>query len=126
MMKEEFDKLVGFETRYEEYEEIEAEYMGTEIDKVRFAAEWKKNGGIQRLCRIRTRIIEELDERVKQLEREKQKERERHQQIEEKLKQDLKSYDDTWNKNHARFQEVSDSLEEANKRLAAIKELVAS
>jgi hypothetical protein len=69
MMKKEFDKLVNFETRYEEYQEIEAEYMGTDIDKVKFAAQWKKNGGIERICRLRTRRIEELEARLESMER---------------------------------------------------------
>jgi DNA repair exonuclease SbcCD ATPase subunit len=68
MMKEEFDKLVDFETRHSEYEEIEKEYMGMDIDKVKFAAQWKKNGGITRLARMRTREIEELSERLRCLE----------------------------------------------------------
>jgi phage I-like protein len=71
MMKEEFDKLVDFETRYLEYEEIEKEYLGTDIDKVKFAALWKKNGGIARLARMRTREIEELEAQVAKLKRER-------------------------------------------------------
>jgi chromosome segregation ATPase len=69
MMKEEFDKLVGFETRYEEYKDIEKDYMGTDIDKVKFAADWKKNDGIARLSRMRTREIEELKSQIAQMER---------------------------------------------------------
>jgi chromosome segregation ATPase len=69
MMKEEFDKMIGFETRYEEYREIEKEYMGTDTDKVRFAAKWKKNDGIARLARMRTREIEEQQGRISQMER---------------------------------------------------------
>jgi hypothetical protein len=69
MIKEEFDKLVNFETRYEEYQEIEAEYTGTDIDKVKFAVQWKKNGGIERIYRLRTRRIEELEAGLKSMER---------------------------------------------------------
>lgn len=61
MMKSEFIERVGFEPTAAEYEEIEAEYMGCDIDKDQFCKEWKKNGGIQRLMRLRARRIEELE-----------------------------------------------------------------
>lgn len=61
MMKSEFIERVGFEPTAAEYEEIEAEYMGTDIDKDQFCKEWKKNGGVQRLMRLRARRIEELE-----------------------------------------------------------------
>ena len=61
MMKSEFIERVEFEPTVAEYEEIEAEYMGTDIDKDQFCKEWKKNGGIQRLMRLRARKIEELE-----------------------------------------------------------------
>jgi phage shock protein A len=63
-MKQEFDKLVGFETTGSEYFEIEKEYMSTDIDKVKFAANWKKNDGINRLARMRVRKIEELEDLI--------------------------------------------------------------
>lgn len=61
MMKSEFIEKVEFEPTAEEYADIEAEYMGTDIDKDQFCKEWKKNGGIQRLMRLRARRIEELE-----------------------------------------------------------------
>lgn len=61
MMKSEFIERVGFEPTADEYAEIEAEYIGTDIDKDQFCKEWKKNGGVQRLMRLRTRRIEELE-----------------------------------------------------------------
>lgn len=61
MMKSEFIERVGFEPTAAEYAEIEAEYMGCDIDKDLFCKEWKKNGGIQRLMRLRARRIEELE-----------------------------------------------------------------
>lgn len=61
MMKSEFIKRVGFEPTAAEYAEIEAEYMGCDIDKDLFCKEWKKNGGVQRLMRLRARRIEELE-----------------------------------------------------------------
>lgn len=65
MMKSEFIERVGFEPTAAEYEEIEAEYMGCDIDKDQFCKEWKKNGGIQRLMRLRARRIEELEAELK-------------------------------------------------------------
>lgn len=61
MMIGEFIQLTGFEPTQEEYREIEAEYMGCDIDKTKFCKDWKRNGGIQRLSRIRARRIEELE-----------------------------------------------------------------
>ena len=64
MMVSEFIERVGFEPTAVEYEEIEAEYMGASIDKDQFCKEWKRNGGIQRLTRLRARRIEELEAEV--------------------------------------------------------------
>ena len=61
MMKSEFIKRTGFEPTEAEYREIEAEYMGCDIDKDEFCKAWKKQGGIQRLMRLRARRIEELE-----------------------------------------------------------------
>lgn len=61
MMKSEFIERVGFEPTAAEYAEIEAEYMGCDTDKDQFCKEWKKNGGVQRLMRLRARRIEELE-----------------------------------------------------------------
>lgn len=64
MMMSEFIERVGFEPTAAEYQEIEREYMGCDIDKDQFCKEWKKNGGIQRLMRLRVRRIEELEAEV--------------------------------------------------------------
>lgn len=61
MMKSEFIERTGFEPTEAEYREIEAEYMGCDIDKDEFCETWKKQGGIQRLMRLRARRIEELE-----------------------------------------------------------------
>lgn len=61
MMMSEFIERTKFEPTTAEYAEIEAEYMGCDIDKDKFCKEWVKNGGIQRLSRIRARRIEELE-----------------------------------------------------------------
>ncbi len=64
MMMSEFIERVGFEPTAAEYAKIEREYMGCDVDKDKFCKEWKKNGGIQRLCRMRARRIEELETEV--------------------------------------------------------------
>lgn len=69
MMKSEFVERVGFEPTAAEYDEIETEYMGTDIDKDQFCKEWKRNGGVQRLMRRRARRIEELEAEVAMKER---------------------------------------------------------
>ena len=61
MMISEFIELTGFKPTQAEYQDIEAEYMGCDIDKVKFCKDWKRNGGIQRLSRMRVRRIEELE-----------------------------------------------------------------
>lgn len=61
MMKSEFIERTGFEPTEAEYREIEAEYMGCDIDKDEFCKTWKKQGGIQRLMRLRARRTEELE-----------------------------------------------------------------
>lgn len=61
MMMSEFIERVGFEPTAAEYQETEREYMGCDVDKDQFCKEWKKNGGIQRLMRLRARRIEELE-----------------------------------------------------------------
>lgn len=61
MMKTEFVERTGLEPTEAEYREIEAEYMGCDIDKDEFCKAWKKQGGIQRLMRLRARRIEELE-----------------------------------------------------------------
>ena len=74
MMKSEFIEKTGFEPTPDEYAQIEHDYMGCDIDKDQFCKEWKKNGGIQRLTRMRARRIEELEyelETVRRIQKEK-------------------------------------------------------
>lgn len=42
MMMSEFIERVGFEPTVAEYQEIEAEYMGCDVDKDKFCKDWKK------------------------------------------------------------------------------------
>lgn len=72
MMISEFIERTGFEPTYVEYlNDIEPEYMGTEMDKDAFCKQWKKNGGISRLTRKRARTIEELQTKLLVCRREK-------------------------------------------------------
>lgn len=64
MMKSEFTDRTGFEPTGAEYRDIEAEYMGCDIDKDEFCKQWKKQGGIQRMMRLRARRIEELESQL--------------------------------------------------------------
>lgn len=57
MMRSEFIERTGFEPTAAEYEQIEQEYMGTDIDKDQFCKQWVKQGGIQRISRQRVRRI---------------------------------------------------------------------
>ena len=66
MMRSEFIERTGFEPTAAEYEQIEQEYMGTDIDKDQFCKQWVKQGGIQRISRQRVRRIEELEAEVQQ------------------------------------------------------------
>jgi hypothetical protein len=63
-MKSEFMDRTGFEPTEAEYRDIEAEYMGCDIDKDEFCKQWKKQGGIQRMMRLRARRIEELESQL--------------------------------------------------------------
>lgn len=82
MMKSEFIDRTGFEPTAKEYEEIENQYMESELDKDQFCKEWKKNGGIQRLTRYRAI-------RIEQLEYDLEKEKERNSKLETQLKQSI-------------------------------------
>lgn len=64
MMKSEFMDRTGFEPTEAEYRDIEAEYTGCDIDKDEFCKQWKKQGGIQRMMRLRARRIEELESQL--------------------------------------------------------------
>ena len=69
MMMSEFIELTGFEPTGDEYSEIEAEYMNCNEDKQVFCKNWKKNGGIQRLCRLRVARIDELERQLRNKDR---------------------------------------------------------
>ena len=110
MMMSEFIERTGFEPTAKEYAEIEAEYMGCDIDKDQFCKEWKKNGGIHRLMRLRARRIEELEmELVK-----------KDKQFEARIEADAIRYHELFDRDRRQMQEMEekiDKLNEANQNL---------
>jgi hypothetical protein len=67
MMKQEFEERIGLVITSEEYQEIEAVYMGMpeSIDKDKFVEIWLKNGGVQNLLDKRLEKIALLESLVK-------------------------------------------------------------
>jgi hypothetical protein len=122
MMKEEFDKLVGFETRYSEYQEIEREYMGTDQDKVKFAANWKKNDGIARLSRMRTRIIKELEAHLRVIERNYETSRGLFSETENKLIAERDELQENLRCLESNYSEVCKQKERVDQKLARLDE----
>lgn len=100
MMRSEFIERVGFEPTAAEYEEIEAEYMGTDIDKDQFCKEWKKNGGIQRLMRLRARRIEELEAEIAK----------KDKLFEARTSADAKRYHELFDKDRRKMQEMEQEI----------------
>jgi hypothetical protein len=98
MMKSEFIDRTGFEPTAAEYREIENEYMGTDLDKDVFCKQWKKQGGFERLMRLRARKIEELEAKIaeqdKLFEERTQDDAIRYKQLVEKNKKLAKMYED--------------------------------
>lgn len=61
MMRSEFIERTGFDPTAEEYAEIEAQYMESDLDKDKFCAKWKRDGGIIRYANARRNRAEELE-----------------------------------------------------------------
>lgn len=110
MMKSEFIERTGFEPMESEYVEIEAEYMGCDIDKDQFCKDWKKNGGIQRLMRARARRIEVLESqcRVKDAE---------YERMVNKHAADFLRCRDEWKQKSERHEQQLSQAMEANEKL---------
>ena len=106
MMRTEFIERTGFEPTAVEYAEIEAEYMGCDIDKDQFCKEWKKNGGIQRMMRLRARRIEELETLLIVKDRE----------FEERTKADAIRYHELFDKDRRAMQEMEEKHKEEMRR----------
>jgi hypothetical protein len=73
MMKEEFEKRIGLVITSEEYEVIEAAYMGMpeSVDKDKFVKIWLREGGIQELFDRQLVKVNNLRDQVKHLEAER-------------------------------------------------------
>ena len=98
MMKSEFIERTGFEPTAEEYKEIEAEYLGCDIDKDQFCEQWKKQGGAERLMRRRAYRIEELEAEVANKDR----------QFEKRTAADAKRYRELFDKDRQQIQRMED------------------
>ena len=141
MMMSEFIERTGFEPMAAEYEEIEREYIGCGDDKDKFCREWKKNGGVQRLSRMRARRIEELEAEVATKDRQfdaMQKDMQfkidlawqtmkdvHHEDDERKIRQLEKDYEylkQAFDKVNAEMYAQRDRANEAERQLDVIKE----
>lgn len=136
MMMSEFIERTGFEPTAAEYEEIEREYMGCGDDKDKFCREWKKNGGVQRLSRMRARRIEELEAEL--IEKDKLfdsrvkgddiRYHELYERDMEKMRQMEKDYEylkQAFDKVNAEMYAQRDRANDAERRLDVIKEAFA-
>ena len=100
MMKSEFIERTGFEPTATEYAEIEAEYMGTDIDKDQFCKEWKKQGGVERLMRRRAYRIEELEAEVVK----------KDKLFDERTEADAKRYRELFDKDRQKIQDMEQHI----------------
>lgn len=132
MMKSEFIERVGFEPTAAEYAEIEAEYMGTDIDKDQFCKEWKKNGGVQRLMRLRARRIEELEAQVAMKDRQYEEMDARHcrsfNELNDRMKKKVAeleekvvAYEKLTEERYNSTEELKKKLEEAENKVKTIR-----
>ncbi len=133
MMKSEFIERTGFEPTAEEYEQIEQEYMGTDIDKNQFCKQWVKQGGIQRISRQRVRRIEELEAEVQQRAKEYDEldtarctqinaMQERYEQKISGMKETIEVIRQGSFDLADSYQEMKEKYEEAERKLSVIKE----
>ena len=61
MMRSEFIERTGFDPTAEEYREIEDQYMESDLDKDKWCAKWKRDGGIIRYANARRKHAEDLE-----------------------------------------------------------------
>lgn len=136
MMKSEFMDRTGFEPTEAEYRDIEAEYMGCDIDKDEFCKQWKKQGGIQRMMRLRARRIEELESQLAAEKRDYERmdaqycERINKLNDEKKSELDILKHDNDVLKNNQKriadqLVKESERANEAERKLAVLKEAFA-
>lgn len=110
--------------------------MGCDVDKDKFCKEWKKNGGIQRLCRMRARRIEELEAEVAMKDRQYEEMDARHSrqfnEMNSRLKAELeaatKRLENVQNEKdclYGEIQKAKAAQKEAEEKLAKIREAFA-
>ena len=61
MMRSEFIERTGFEPTFNEYQEIESQYMESDMDKDAWCKKWKRDGGIVKYANSRRQYIDELE-----------------------------------------------------------------
>lgn len=64
MMRSEFIERTGFDPTADEYAEIELQYMDSDLDKDKFCAKWKRDGGVIRYANQRRYVMEELVQKL--------------------------------------------------------------
>lgn len=136
MMMREFEERTGFELTTEEYHQIEAEYMACDIDKDEFCKQWKKNGGIERMMRLRAREIEELkaeitrtdskfEARIKSDDMRYKEQHERYQGMFDEMKLEIEALRDTLDGAYNRIRLEQKRADEAERKLEVLKEAFA-
>ena len=123
MMIEEFTERTGIRPTYDEYREIENEYMGCDEDKDTFCKRWKKQGGVQRILSLRARRIEELEKQVMFLEKDLDKKEQLFGYEKVGLEEALKSYKNKLTIKEYEISELKKEQEENAIKLNAIAEL---
>lgn len=113
MMQNEFIERTKFEPTAEEYAEIENEYMGTELDKDAFCKMWKKQGGAERLMRLRARRIEELEAEVAK----------KDKLFEDRTAADARRYKELFDKDRKQMQKMEQEITVLNQTLEDFKEI---
>ena len=69
MMRNEFIERTGFDPTADEYAEIEAQYMESDLNKDKFCTKWKKDGNIVRYSNQRRYIMEDLVQKLEKSDR---------------------------------------------------------
>lgn len=110
--------------------------MGCDVDKDKFCKEWKKNGGIQRLCRMRARRIEELEAEIAQKDRlfatHTEADAKRYHELFEKCRAEIQGLEKNIEELHNAIERIGkerdaqkDKASDAERKLAVIKEAFA-
>ncbi len=136
MMRSEFIERTKFEPTADEYAEIENEYMGTDLDKDAFCKMWKKQGGAERLMRLRARKIEDLEAEIankdKLFETRTAADAKRYHELfgkdriqMQKMENDIKTLKGIWEETDRQLADANARTAEAERKLAVLKEAFA-